>query len=328
MIFYKKTFHCIIIYYKNQVMHGIKPKTQTTRRDFMNILAIDIGGSKIAAGIIDADDNGKILYAEKEQLPAGTTAVSLLAAVKNKGDKISEKYSFDKIGVTIPGLADAKNGIWVYAPFSGINNFPIAEKINAMYGKRVYIENDVNACAVGEKRFGCCKYTDDFIWITVSNGIGGSIFTNGRLYTGHSGNAGEIGHIKVRDDNEFKCGCGGYGCVEAIAAGPGIKKRYGGTLTAEQVAAEARKGNAAAIDVMYGTGYYIGKALSSAINMLNPETVVFGGGVSQSFDLIEPGIKDALSRYMFKAANKNLRLAQTALAYNAALIGAAAITLD
>ena len=291
----------------------------------MNILAIDIGGSKISAGVVD--DTGTVVYSEKEQLRAGTTAESLLAVIKSKCDKISEKYDYNKIGMTIPGLADAKNGIWVYAPFSGINNFPIANIIGGIYNKRVYIENDVNACAIGEKLFGCCKNTDDFIWVTVSNGIGGSVFANGGLYAGHSGNAGEIGHIKVIGGKDFICGCGDYGCVEAVAAGPGIKKRYGNTLTAEQIAAEARNGNTAAQSVMYDTGYYIGKAVAAAINMLNPEAVVFGGGVSQSFDLIEPGIRDALARHMFKAANKNLKLMQTALAYNAALIGAAAITL-
>jgi len=296
----------------------------------MNILAIDIGGSKIAAGIVCVDgnkNNAEVLNVEKERLPIGTTADYLLEIIKEKCDKTARDYDFDKIGATIPGLADAKNGVWVYAPFSGIKNFPIAEKINAMYGKPVYIENDVNACAVGEKYFGCCKNTDDFIWLTISNGIGGSVFANGKLYTGHGGNAGEIGHIKVLDDKSFKCGCGDYGCVEAVAAGPGIKKRYGDTLSAEQIAAEARCGNNAAINVMYETGYYIGKALSSAINILNPETAVFGGGVSQSFDLLESGVKDALSKYMFKAANKNIKLCQTALGYNAALIGAAAITL-
>jgi len=299
----------------------------------MNILGVDIGGSKIVVGIIDGE--GNVLCSEKEQLPAGTNADLLLDVIKNKCDIICEKYGydFDKIGITIPGLADTKNGIWVYAPFSGISNFPIADKINSIYGKKVYIENDVNACAVGEKRFGCCKNVDDFIWITVSNGIGGSVFTNGSLYAGYNGNAGEIGHIKVCDDDNFdyQCGCGDYGCVEAVAAGPGIKKRYnninGGNITAEQIAVEARNGNTNAIKVMYDTGYYIGKALSAAINMLNPEMAVFGGGVSQSFDLIEPGIKDALSRYMFKAANKNIKLMQTALAYNAALIGAAAIAI-
>jgi len=304
----------------------------------MNILGIDIGGSKISAGIIavDTNDNASVLYSEKEQLPAGTAADSLLAVIKNKCDKISDNYSFDKIGVTIPGLADSKAGVWVYAPFSGINNFPIAEKINGMYGKTVYIENDVNACAVGEKLFGCCKDINDFIWVTVSNGIGGSVFANGMLYTGCGGNAGEIGHIKVRDtaargihdtSEDFLCGCGDYNCAEAVAAGPGIKKRYGGTITADEIAAEARNGNVKAKNVMYDTGYYIGKALSAAINMLNPEMAVFGGGVSQSFDLLEPGMKDALSDYMFKAANKNIKLMQTALGYQAALIGAAAIAL-
>jgi len=291
----------------------------------MNILGIDIGGSKIVTGVID--DGGNVLYSQKESLPTGTTADSLFVVMKNMCDKIAEKYSFDKIGITIPGLADTENGIWVYAPFSGISNFPIADKVGGIYGKPVYIENDVNACAVAEKYFGCCKNADNFIWITVSNGIGGSVFANGSLYTGCNGNAGEFGHIKVLDDDNFLCGCGDYGCVEAVAAGPGIKKRYGGTLTAEQIAIEARKGDTAARDVLYDTGYYIGKALSAAINMLNPEMAVFGGGVSQSFDLIAPGIKDALARYMFKAANKDIKLMQTALSYNAALIGAAAITM-
>ena len=295
----------------------------------MNILGIDIGGSKIVAGIVDK--NGNVLCYEKEQLPSDANNINadfLLSDIKNKCDKLAEKYEFDKIGMTIPGLTDAKNGIWIYAPFSGINNFPIADKIKSFYGKRVYIENDVNACAVGEKYFGCCKNIDDFLWITVSNGIGGSVFANGRLYTGSNGNAGEIGHIKVCDDEEFLCCCGSYGCLEAVAAGPGIKKRYDNILTAEKIADEARNGNNPAVKVMYDTGYYIGKALSSAVNILNPAMAVFGGGVSQSFDLIEAGIKDGLSRYVWEAANKNFKIARTALGYNAALIGAAALTLE
>ena len=297
----------------------------------MNILAIDIGGSQTAAGIVDGD--GNVLCCEKERLPAGTDKDSLLAVIKSNCAKITGNYDFDRIGMTIPGLADTKNGVWIYAPFSGINNFPIAEIIGGMYNKRVYIENDVNACAVGEKRFGCCKDINDFIWITVSNGIGGAVFADGRLYAGHGGNAGEIGHIKVRDDDnrDFLCGSGDYNCAEAVAAGPGIAKRYnkltGGSLTAEQIAGKARGGDTASQTILYETGYYIGKALSGAVNILNPEAVIFGGGVSQSFDLIEPGIKAALSGYMFKAANKDIKLMQTALKYNAALIGAAAITI-
>jgi glucokinase len=303
----------------------------------MNILAIDIGGSKIAAGIVDG--SGRILCLEKEQLPAGTGRDLLLDIIKSKCGKIKAEYDFDRIGITIPGLADAKNGVWVYAPFSGINNFPIAEIIGGIYNKRVYIENDVNACAVGEKRFGCCKDISDFIWITVSNGIGGAIFADGRLYTGHGGNAGEIGHIKVTESGSYLCGCGDYGCLEAVAAGPGISKRYklakdlslktaeSKPLTAEQIAQRAYGGEKEATEIMDSTGYYIGMALASAINMLNPEAVIFGGGVSQSFDLIKPGIYSAFNKYLFTAANGSVKLMQTALKYNAALIGAAAITL-
>ncbi|MCL2095933.1 MAG: ROK family protein [Oscillospiraceae bacterium] len=300
----------------------------------MNVLAIDIGGSKISFGIVDSE-NGGVLFCEKQKLPEKTDANLLLEIIKVNCAFILEKYDFGKIGVNIPGLADTKNGVWVYAPFSGINNFPVSKILSDLYGREVYIENDVNSCAVGEKLFGCCKDTDDFFWVTISNGIGGAIFANGSLYSGCGGNAGEIGHININvreNNNNILCGCGKYNCLEALAAGPGISKRfeisYGEKLTAEEIARAARNGDINALQIINETGYYIGAALSSVINILNPKKIIFGGGVSQSFDLLEPGIKSSLDKYMFKAANENIELSRTALGYNAALIGAAAITVN
>lgn len=132
------------------------------------ILTIDIGGSKIIVGL--ADFCGNILQYEKFKLPEKYDIDFLI----DKICKISENYMSEKpivAGVTIPGLADAEKGMWLYAPFSGISNFNICEILGQRLGIKVFCDNDVNACARAERRFGICKSTDNFLWITVSNDI-------------------------------------------------------------------------------------------------------------------------------------------------------------
>ena len=243
---------------------------------------------------------------------------------------LSSEFSFGKCGIAIPGLTDSENGIWVYAPFSGIRNFPISKMLFEKLSLPIFIDNDVNACAVGEKKFGLCKNTDDFIWITVSNGIGGSIFSGGALMKGHNGTAGEIGHIKVNENGRL-CGCGAYGCLEAEAAGPAISAYFKSSTelskSAKEIAELAKSGNDAALAVYEEAGYKIGIAVSASANILNPEKIVFGGGVSTDFELLLPGILRASEKYLFSAANPSLSYEKTALGYNAALLGAAALAL-
>ena len=304
---------------------------------FMNkkagaVLAIDIGGSKLVTGVVDAD--GSIYGESRAVLSYPLTKEDLRKLISELCHKTLAQYGKDDVlcaGATIPGLADPEKGLWVYASFSGIGDFPIAEQLETDLGIPVYIENDVNACALGEIYFGSCKEVSDFLWITVSNGVGGSVVINGHVHSGAYGNAGEFGHVNVKEDG-YLCQCGNRGCTEAQAAGPAILRRYldrsgsaDESLSAKQLALLAREGDLLAQEIFTETGYFLAKAIAPAVNVLNPQKVIIGGGVALSFDLFYPELKKTLDRMVFQAANQNLVIEQTALGYAAALYGAAAV---
>ncbi len=298
------------------------------------ILAIDIGGSKLIVGIVD--HSGKVLLQEKVMLKKNTDEEYVFDTIIRKSYGLLDKLEGTAVGcagVTIPGLADPDNGVWIYSCFSGLRNIKIGEILFKQLRVPVFIENDVNACAYGEKVFGSCKDTSDYLWITVSNGIGGGIFIDGRLYPGPYKNAGEIGHVNVVE-NGHRCKCGNNGCLEVYAAGPAIVRRYrekagdkeeNGALSAKSIAKRAREGERLAGDIYRETGYYLGKAIASAVNIINPQKVILGGGIAMDMDLFLPELKDTVDQMIFKEANKYLVIEKTALSYNAALIGAAAI---
>lgn len=302
-----------------------------------NILAIDIGGSKLLMGLVS--HSGGILYKKKYPISPDTDQNKLMKLINAAYTELTNNVdglTFDRAGATVPGLADPENGIWVLAPYSGIDNFHIAEELSKLLRVPVSIENDVNACAIAEHAFGECKDSSDFAWITVSNGCGGSIFANGRLYPGGFANAGEVGHIIVEEDNGLKCGCGNSGCFEAMAAGPGIVQRYcnhadlnsDGLLTAKDVANMAMAGDEIAKKVFNKTGYYIGKVMAIVANIVNPQKIVLGGGVSLSMKLFESEMLKTYQKMVFKEANKDLQIIRTGLGQDAALLGAAALVID
>jgi len=300
------------------------------------VLAIDLGGSKLVVGIVDLD--GKIYGKTKEMLIMPYTADDVLKIVVRIGKKLINDFSNFNIrccGIAIPGLTDSVNGIWIYSSFSGIADYPISKLLGKELNLKCFIENDVNACGLGEKRFGICKSTDNFYWITISNGIGGCVFMDGKLRLGASGCSGELGHICI-DENGPPCDCGNRGCLEMLAAGPAISRRYielcgkspdGNYINAEEIAKRAKKTEPEAIKIFDETGYFLGKATSAAINILNPKKVILGGGVAQSFDLFYPKMKKTMDKMVFNQANPSYTVEKTALGYDAALLGAAAVGL-
>ena len=142
----------------------------------------------------------------------------------------------------------------------------MAEILTKEFGLPAYVDNDVNACAIAEKRFGCCKDVKDFAWITVSNGIGGALYLNNDIYYGAFGNAGEIGHFTVVDGGR-PCNCGSSGCLEMHAAGPAILKNYeektGNVKTAKELSEMARDGDKEAAAIFNLEGEYLGKAVAA-----------------------------------------------------------------
>ena len=299
-------------------------------------LAVDIGGSKFMVSLVSS--SGEILCVERhtwtELSPEGVVGDikraihSLLAA--------HAEYRPGIMGAAIPGLADPEKGLWVEASFSGIRALPFSSIMEAEFGLPVRLDNDVNACARAERLFGCCKGVDNFIWITVSNGIGGSIFANGSLYSGSCGNAGEIGHVVVEEGpNARPCKCGLSGCAEMYASGLALVKNYlslggkrkidGEAPTAKIIDGLARTGDETAIKAYELEGLYLGRAIGAAINLLNPQKVIIGGGVSLGFDLFWPSLKKTLETHVYRNANPGFAVEPTALGYNAALLGAAAL---
>ncbi|MDR2050086.1 MAG: ROK family protein [Treponema sp.] len=313
------------------------------------VLAVDIGGSKFMTGLVQKNgtilDSKRHLWSETKTgktLSAEGLVADILPAVRsllaaNPGPKPRT------MGATIPGLADPEKGLWVEASFSGIRNLPFASVMEEEFRVPVYIDNDVRACALAERTWGCCSggadsdcgAVDDFLWITVSNGIGGCVFVNGKPYRG-TGNAGEIGHVIVEEGPAARpCKAGHAGCAEMHAAGPALVRSYlelggspvigGAAAAAKSIAALARKGDRAATAAYDREGLYLGRAIGAAVNLLSPAMVIIGGGLSLDFDLFKSPLEKSLAAHMYQNANPGLVLRASPLGYNAGLLGAAAL---
>lgn len=293
-------------------------------------LALDIGGSKLASGLVN--QKGRVLKSHVEPWPS-LEEDSVIATVI----KAARRYMNNNIaavGVNIPGLTDPQKGVWLESCFSGIHNIPIVRILSDALRLPIFIDNDVNNCALAESILGACKGVSDFIWLTVSNGCGGALFLNGQVYNGVRNTAGEFGHIIVEERAKYAllCGCGNSGCLEAQAAGPGIAKRYalltGKEADAKSIAALANSGDDAAQKIFYDEGIYIGRALAAVINAINPEKAILGGGVTKAFELFERSMLETVKSRTYRFASKHVRVEKTLLGYDAALIGAAALAIQ
>jgi glucokinase len=209
----------------------------------------------------------------------------------------------------------------------------------------VFIENDANAAALGEHRFGVARGVDEMVYMTISTGVGGGVIAGGRLYRGANGNAGEIGHLCV-EYNGRECHCGGRGCLEAYASGTNIAVRAREALlseqpslllelaktpdriTAETVVQAVRSGDAIATHVWDETTTILAAGIASVINALNPRLIVLGGGVTRAGDLLfEPVRRKALARAMPPLA-EIVQIVPAALGDRTGVLGAAAVALD
>jgi glucokinase len=297
-------------------------------------LAIDIGGSKCVAGLVDGQ--GAII--DKRRFTWQTlNEQAMLADIFREGKALLEDHpslSPSFVSASIPGLADPEKGLWVESSFSGIRDLPIAGMLSEAFRLPAYIDNDGQACALAERLFGAGRDAEDFLYITVSNGIGGSIFANGKLYGGLNGTAGEFGHCTVVEDGRL-CKCGLKGCLEAHAAGPAIARNYqelggasmpdGKMADAAEIAKRARDGEETALYAFRLEGLYLGKVIAAACNLLNPAKVILGGGVSLAFPLFEESLWETVNKHLYRAANPSLKILATPLGYDGGLLGAAAV---
>lgn len=302
------------------------------------ILVIDIGGSKFVVGFMRM--NGEILCQQRyvwqkaECTSVETEVVEKINDLYRQYPQYAERVVVT--GMTLPGIANPKTGMWVGSGFMGADHYPIGPRLSEKLGIPVYVDNDCKACALAERYFGAGQDVDDFFYMTVSNGVGGAIFANGQLYYGSNGRCGEIGCCVIEEDGRMSDEGHVQGYLEMYACGRGLKRNFiemGGAETYEgqpvdgvSIAKLAREGNPIALKTFELEGYYLGKALSWMCQLLNPKRIIIGGGLSMVLDLYLPSMTKTLEKlYWLGEDNDRVKIVATPLGYWGGLMGAGAL---
>jgi glucokinase len=235
------------------------------------------------------------------------------------------------VGVASPGPLDTKRGVALGLPtLAGFENYPLAEKLTERLGRRVALSNDGVAAAVGEWKFGAARGVDDFVYVTISTGIGGGVVSGGRILQGHKGMAGHVGHIAIFADGE-KCNCGRRGCWEAHAAGPAFEKRAAEkmryAISAQQIFALAAQGDVLAQALVDDEAKLLGMGIVNLMHAYDPALVVLGGGVANGFAQLRAGIEKVIVETAMPAF-RDVALVQAQHISNSGLLGAAALAFE
>ncbi len=291
------------------------------------VAALDFGGTKLAFGLVDR--LGAIIDMTST-MREGRTPREVADWAKRELPKLLDRQNLRdarvaRIGATVPGYVDREKRVLEFAPAHGWRRVPFAAMLQDAFSLPAVIENDVNACAVAEQRFGCATAGEDFLWVTVSTGIGGALVLRGELFEGR-GAAGEIGHFVIEEDGPV-CGCGHHGCLEALAGGLALGRAAAskglGVSTAKELFELAARGNEDAAAIIADAMTAIARAVAFSTNLLDIPLVVFGGaiGLALNLDRVRSGIAE---RVVLPDA-RIPKLERTALGHNAALLGAAAM---
>jgi glucokinase len=231
------------------------------------------------------------------------------------------------VGVAAVGPLDARRGTLLGPPNlgPGYRDLNLATPLRHSFGLPVYLERDTNVAALGEHAYGAARGVDDFVYLTVSTGLGGAIFAGGRLYLGATGVAGELGHLPVMLDGP-QCGCGGTGHLEALCSGTGIARagREAGLAASDaaDVAAAERAGDSRAAAVMERARTAFAFGVVGIVNALNPRLIVVGGGVARAEGerLLGPA-RAAIARQALAPAAAAVELVPAALGDDVGLVG-------
>lgn len=283
------------------------------------ILGVDIGGTKCAVNYGYIED-GKLHLEDKEKFPTTTvneTIDSILVSIKN----IMEKHALIKDNISAAGIScggplDNSKGIIMSPPnLQGWDNIPIVRIIEKHFGVKAALQNDANACALAEWKYGAGQGIQNMVFMTFGTGLGAGLILNGNLYSGTNNNAGELGHIRLSDYGPV--GYGKAGSFEGFCSGGGIaqiarmllseKMQMGisigwckpedlNQLTAQKVAEEAFKGDELALQVFDVSAVKLGKGLSVIIDILNPEVIVIGGIYTRCQELMEKRMMEIIRK--------------------------------
>lgn len=290
--------------------------------------AVDIGGTKIAVGAVRAD--GTIVHqSECPTNPERGFSDAMLRINSLIAEVIDTCGILDGIGICCPGPLDPFTGIIAeVGTLPGWQGGNLVEGLEKEFRIRVAVENDADAAALAEHKWGTGKGTESFIYITVSTGIGGGNILGSQLYRGARGAHPEIGHQVIADSGPL-CYCGARGCWESLASGTAITEWWresapdAGSPTAAEICKLAREGNQLALRAIARESHYLGLGLANIITLFAPEVIALGGGVMKSSDLILPDALSLVKRVCTQVPVENTTITLSSLAHRAGLLGAA-----
>lgn len=298
------------------------------------VIGVDLGGTNIVSAVVD--EKGKVLGRDKRKTLAhlgaavglGRIADSVRAASLDSGLPWASHLA---VGIGSPGPLNPKTGVIIYTPNLNWSNVPVVKILRKKLGKKVALENDANLAALGETWIGAGKGKKFVLCITLGTGVGGGLILDGKIYEGAWGVSNHIGHIVV-DPNGPKAPYGNSGILEQYCSATGIvrmaleaglKFPAGAPREAYEFQKMAAQGNAKAVKVYEKAGRMLGVGLTSAIHLLNPEIIIFSGGVAGAGPLLLKPMMKELKTRCFKSHLKGLKFAFAKLGDNMGVVGAA-----
>lgn len=305
-------------------------------------IGIDVGGTKVLGGVVD--ENGKVLKTSRRDTPreGGRILTETIAAVALE---LTSEFTVTAVGISAAGFVSSDRKTILATPnIAGWNGVQLDAELTSLINLPVFLENDANSAAWGERTFGAGKGKMNMLMVTVGTGVGGGIIVNGELLRGAFGIAAEIGHLRVLPEGHL-CGCGARGCFEqyasgnallrhareAIAASPDLARnllaRGDGTvagLTGKAITEAAREGDHVALAAFNTTAQWLGAGIASLSVILDPECVVIGGGVVDAGEILLEPTRAAMQRNMpFAGKHPYPEIISATLGNEAGLVGVA-----
>jgi glucokinase len=308
-------------------------------------LAFDLGGTELRAALVDSE--GRILAFDSVPTRSQAGPQSIISQIEELAANVRSRVPHVVplgIGIGAPGPLDPVAGVVIAPPtLAGWNEVPLAGILQDRFDLPVRLENDANAAALGEWRFGAGRGADSLVFVTVSTGIGGGVVSDGRILHGRRGLAGEIGHMTITSQSE-RCFCGAIGCFEAVASGTALGRRAtamtqrgdGSVLrtlsrnddvTGRHVVEAARVGDVMALRLIAEEGRWLGIGFTNLLHLYSPDRIVMGGGISDGYDLLRADIENTI-RERAMSAYRDVPVVRAGLGQQAGLVGAASLVLS
>lgn len=292
-------------------------------------IGIDLGATRLKMAVVD--EKGRCFYRREVDTLFRSDRVALVDSIVTNVKDIIKTSTIKKkdilgVGIGVPGPVDSRKGIVRYFPnIKGWRQVPLKSILEKRLRLRVALDNDVNAMTLGEHRFGAGKGARNLVCLTLGTGVGGGIIINSEIYRGSTMCAGEIGHTPLNEKGP-RCNCRGIACLERYIGNRYIlyrsKKVFGKNITLERLDVLARKGNKKAIGIWRDVGRKLAVALTGVVNLLNPDIIVVGGGVSNAGELILSPLRKELKARAMRDQARHVKIIRAKLGDNAGIIGA------